>query len=295
MIEIREKNEVHVTIYVDNFEPIHKIIALILGLYEKRFAVDRVIEQQNAAKLILFNKAWSAYPKLIFSLDFPNKFIKTLNVTKYSYDKTIKISSYINDKFDLSEPSYVTKFLRGSEPPKDSKTLPLHVRLDLDISLRNGIDQKLIINTANKFYFAEQNENFLKLISQLCPSNMTTLYINMRTFSRLQSYKIDPDELDLPSQESKQKFIDLCKIFINNSAITEFKFKNLITFLKTYYKEKMSIKFPQTTTIVDTLEVSDFDKYPEHPVINYLASFLEINNLMDSFELELSKQILVNA
>jgi len=57
----------------------------------------------------------------------------------------------------------------------------------------------------------------------------------------------------------------------------------------------MSIKFPQTTTIVDTLEVSDFDKYPEHPVINYLASFLEINNLMDSFELELSKQILVNA
>ena len=150
----------------------------------------------------------------------------------------------------------------------------------------------------NKFYFLEQNKNLLKLFYQLCNDDSASFDIGMKSFHRLQNYKISPDELDLPSQESKQKFIDLCKIFINNSAISELKFKNLITFIRYSYrvndKARLTIKFPQSLTMINNFTELDFDKYPEHPVINYLASFLEINNLMDSFELELSKQIIVN-
>jgi len=118
-------------------------------------------------------------------------------------------------------------------------------------------------------------------------SNNSTQPITLSEFDKFINRKEIIDQCSIPKKSTRDRFIDLCNIFKDNTVLDKLKTNN---FEFRNQSNNLIIEFFG----IQLVREKDFNhfKYFDHPGINFCADYLERSNTFNILEAKISKEII---
>jgi hypothetical protein len=305
LIEVVEKTDLEVTVFISNDEPFYKTSAIVLGFSQKGLTTyysnvkTDVTFKEHIGRLITFVKQQYANKReTIEFIRFSNS--KKINDVRYTKYTSIKNQEIIFD--DLIESDFqsnITKLIypRFGEYLKP-ETLDVHFKVTSTFHRQNQDDNENEINHIISRLITLEEQAFGYLLIPAAIHQMNTnnsalhQVIQLREISKINKYLSIFDSCGIPSKETKKKFIDLCQIIRDNKVIETLKM-NMIILTKSNElggNKTLTCKFLG----FQLFREEKFKKfiYLDHPGINFIADFLDKADLLNTLEARISKEIL---
>jgi len=105
-------------------------------------------------------------------------------------------------------------------------------------------------------------------------------------FERFNKYSNMIKDVEKPSEDARRKFIELCEIFRLNKVIKNIKVNNFEVIQQDDYLKIRLFGI----TIAITTNLKHF-LYFDHPGINFVADFIDKNDMLNNIEAKISKEI----
>jgi hypothetical protein len=105
-------------------------------------------------------------------------------------------------------------------------------------------------------------------------------------FERFSKYSDMIKDIKIPSDDARRKFIELCEIFRLNNVIKNIKVNNF-ELIRNDGCLKIRL-FGITIAIMSNLK---HFLYFDHPGINFVADFIDKNDMLNNIEAKISKEI----
>jgi hypothetical protein len=107
-------------------------------------------------------------------------------------------------------------------------------------------------------------------------------------FERFNKYSNMIKDVGKPSEEARRKFIELCEIFRLNNIIKNIKVNN---FELIQNSGCLKIKLFGITMAI--MSNAKHFLYFDHPGVNFVADFIDKNNMLNNIEAKISKEIFI--
>jgi hypothetical protein len=322
MLQILSQTNLDLIVFIGNDEPDYKVVALNLGLFKKGYRCDGVgaitknvmhnhIGQEVEGYRTRFTKSeeyrnYSQYgthhrvSRSFFRRNFLNKNSNAINlsISRGIHSNNVEINYEITpspqDNEDMLTSDIISKYSNHVKLSKNTSILPnIYAQLDIhgddfkvDETAELHID--IAVNRVREF-----ENNFLKLYPLLVLRNFTGMSnsskqkISLIDFGKILKYDRILEEVSIPARAARNKFIELCEIFNNNTVLTKLKANNF-EFLKN--SNRLIITLFGIQLINE--EKFKFFKYFDHPGINFCADFLDKSKTFDSVESKISREII---
>lgn len=314
MIEIINQTNLDTSFFISDQAPTFQVVALNLGLIKKGYTCGGTESIVKSSRLIKgqyysgiqarFSKAYTqrygrSYFKRSFVTDDETKI--DLSVTNIFRNRSIgNISCDINIspiQISIDQASNnIVKFTKHLKPTErmckinniciDSKTVIQHLS-DPNPEQENDIKQQFdtLVYRIKTF-----EKNFIKMYPMLMLRNFSGEVGAQRTtlaeFDKFSRFIDIIDQVTMPSEEARKKFIDICEIFRSNNVINNIKVNSL-----ELTKENSCLRIKLFgIPLLKEIEIKHF-MFLDHPGLNFVADFVDKTNMFDNIEAKISKEI----
>ena len=321
MLKIINQTNLDIILFISDDEPLSRITELVLGLLKKRYICEGIgatIETvmtdndknikglrarftKSTHKQYAYRGLNSSYFKRNVNDNETMVQLNILSGTTFKRTEVIiRVTPSPKDCKLLLNTDIISRYSRHVKTIEDMTILPtivVHTDID-DRDIRPTVPEKEEASEIHIDTIISRIKEFENNFKYLYPClSLRNFYGNtkqeVQKMSLFEFHKFNKqidilEQVSIPTNYSRQKFIDLCEIFKNNNILTKFKANNF-EFRKNF-GNYITVSFFGIPMIYET-EFKVF-KYFDHPSIDFCADFLDKSKTFDILEAKLSKEII---
>jgi len=316
MLQIVSQTNLDTVIFMSDDTPMSQIVALNLGLLKKKFLCVGTDGLIRSSKLIdgkyydglqaRFSKSNLAshhshnrtFFKRIVRDDEKQETMQLTIANVYRHLDNVSIQIRLNTptKADQNVVSQIQNLFRHSTLSEKTQNL-CDIIISSNISFINNMmtskeetELKDTIDlTVYKIKVFEENHRAiypLLMLQNFSGEGGGEHQTTFSEFERFTKYSDMIKDIKTPSYDARKKFIDLCEIFRLNNVIKNIKVSN---FELIRNGDCLKIRLFGITLAV-TFNLKHF-LYFDHPGINFVADFINKNDMLNNIEAKISKEI----
>jgi hypothetical protein len=298
--------------------PMSQIVGLNLGLLKKKFLCIGTEGLNRSSKLIdgkyydglqaRFTKSNStSYNRYSANRTFFKRVVKddekheTMHLTianMYRHLDNISIQMKLNtpmkaDQGVISQVEKLSSHVKISERLQNLCDINLSSNIPLiNKNIKTSEEEEELKNTMDLAVYKTKvfEENYRAMYPLLVLKNFSgesgEHHTTFSEFERFNKYSNMIKDVEKPSEDARRKFIELCEIFRLNKVIKNIKVNNFEVIQQDDYLKIRLFGI----TIAITTNLKHF-LYFDHPGINFVADFIDKNDMLNNIEAKISKEI----
>jgi len=324
MLQIVSQTNLDTVIFMSDDTPMSQIVGLNLGLLKKKFLCIGTDGLNRSSRLIdgkYYDGLQARFTKsnsTSYSRYSPNKTFFKRVVKDDEKDETMHLTimnngyngylDNINIQMKLNTPQkadqdIISQVEKLSSHVKISETMQNLCDINLSSNIQLFINKNIttseeeekeeLKNTINLAVYKTKifEENYRTLYPLLVLNNFSgeggrERHMTFSEFEKFNKYSDMIKDVEKPSEDARKKFIELCEIFRLNKVIKNIKVNN---FELIQQDDHLKIRLFGITMAVTT-NLKHF-LYFDHPGINFVADFIDKNNMLNNIEAKISKEI----
>ncbi len=319
MLQVVSQTNLDTVIFISDDAPMSQVVALNLGLFKKKFLCVGTEGLIRSSKLIngqyydglqaRFTKSNStSYNRYSANRTFFKRVVKD-DEKHESMHLTISNAYRQLDNINIQ--------MKLSTPPKADpcvisqvKNLSSHVKIsektqnlcDIDISsnisfvsnntITSKEEEEELKNTMDLAVYKTKvfEENYRTIYPLLVLKNFSgesgEHHTTFSEFERFNKYSNMIKDVGKPSEEARRKFIELCEIFRLNKVIKNIKVNNF-----ELIQNEGCLKVRLFGIPIAIMSNAKHFLYFDHPGVNFVADFIDKNDMLNNIEAKISKEI----
>lgn len=319
MLQVVSQTNLDTVIFISDDAPMSQVVALNLGLFKKKFLCVGTEGLIRSSKLIngqyydglqaRFTKSNStSYNRYSANRTFFKRVVKddekneTMQLTisnAYRHLDNINIDIKLNTpiKTDQTIIDQMQKLTRHSIITEQMQKL-CDINISSNVSFINKNTGKLeedeMKDTMDLIVYKTKifEENYKTIYPLLMLKNFSgdkrEYETTLSEFERLDKYSDMIKDIGMPTIDARRKFIELCEIFRLNNIIKNIKVNN---FELIQNSGCLKIKLFGITMAI--MSNAKHFLYFDHPGVNFVADFIDKNNMLNNIEAKISKEIFI--
>lgn len=320
MLQVLSQTNLDTVLFIGNDEPIHRVVAVNLGLFKKEYHCEGtgamsttfmtdVHSNRIEGLRTRFTKTRSYSRHSQNRSYFKRKTINENTETELTVSRNvkhfgkieilIKITPSVEDRKKLLDVDVLSRYSRHIKTTEEKTILPAlissaNIGQDI-ISPKLEEDEenaKLALDT-----IVVRVKNFENNFKQFYPllvlrdfteiSNSTAQNISLAEFDKFNKQLDIIEEVSIPTNYARKKFIEICEIFKNNNVLTKLKANNF-----EFRKDRHNLVIELFGVPVINEKNFKHFQYFDHPGINFCADYLDKSRTFDIIEAKISKEII---
>ena len=318
MLQIVSQTNLDTVIFMSDDTPMSQIVGLNLGLLKKKFLCIGTEGLNRSSKLIdgkyydglqaRFTKSNStSYNRYSANRTFFKRVVKddekheTMHLTianMYRHLDNISIQMKLNtpmkaDQGVISQVEKLSSHVKISEKMQNLCDINLSSNIPLiNKNIKTSEEEEELKNTMDLAVYKTKvfEENYRTIYPLLVLKNFSgesgEHHTTFSEFERFNKYSNMIKDVEKPSEDARRKFIELCEIFRLNKVIKNIKVNNFEVIQQDDYLKIRLFGI----TIAITTNLKHF-LYFDHPGINFVADFIDKNDMLNNIEAKISKEI----
>ena len=318
MLQIVSQTNLDTVIFMSDDTPMYQVVGLNLGLLKKKFLCIGTEGLNRSSKLIdgkyydglqaRFTKSNStSYNRYSANRTFFKRVVKddekheTMHLTianMYRHLDNISIQMKLNtplkaDQGVISQVEKLSSHVKISERLQNLCDINLSSNIPLiNKNIKTSEEEEELKNTMDLAVYKTKvfEENYRAMYPLLVLKNFSgesgEHHTTFSEFERFNKYSNMIKDVEKPSEDARRKFIELCEIFRLNKVIKNIKVNNFEVIQQDDYLKIRLFGI----TIAITTNLKHF-LYFDHPGINFVADFIDKNDMLNNIEAKISKEI----
>ena len=318
MLQIVSQTNLDTVIFMSDDTPMYQVVGLNLGLLKKKFLCIGTEGLNRSSKLIdgkyydglqaRFTKSNStSYNRYSANRTFFKRVVKddekheTMHLTianMYRHLDNISIQMKLNtpmkaDQGVISQVEKLSSHVKISERLQNLCDINLSSNIPLiNKNIKTSEEEEELKNTMDLAVYKTKvfEENYRTIYPLLVLKNFSgesgEHHTTFSEFERFNKYSNMIKDVEKPSEDARRKFIELCEIFRLNKVIKNIKVNNFEVIQQDDYLKIRLFGI----TIAITTNLKHF-LYFDHPGINFVADFIDKNDMLNNIEAKISKEI----
>jgi len=319
MLQIVSQTNLDTVIFMSDDTPMYQVVGLNLGLLKKKFLCIGTEGLNRSSKLIdgnyynglqaRFTKSNStSYNRYSANRTFFKRVVKddekheTMHLTianMYRHLDNISIQMKLNtpmkaDQGVISQVEKLSSHVKISERLQNLCDINLSSNIPLiNKNIKTSEEEEELKNTMDLAVYKTKvfEENYRAMYPLLVLKNFSgegggEHLTTFSEFERFNKYSNMIKDVEKPSEDARRKFIELCEIFRLNKVIKNIKVNNFEVIQQDDYLKIRLFGI----TIAITTNLKHF-LYFDHPGINFVADFIDKNDMLNNIEAKISKEI----